>query len=112
MGELDIDGTKKMADDIYGSLTKYGAKSYLILNRVAGFCTPNPDFHHANNLLGQESNVGEQLAKTVGMKVISSIPCYCDIQFSRREYLTVLKHPEHPFTNQISSLIEENEIKV
>jgi chromosome partitioning protein len=42
MGDLDIDGTKKMADDIYGSLTKFGAKSYLILNRVAGFCVPIP----------------------------------------------------------------------
>src|SRR5437870_8372029 len=41
MGDLDIDGTKKMADDIYGSLTKFGAKSYLILNRVAGFCVPH-----------------------------------------------------------------------
>src|SRR6185312_3273851 len=40
MGDLDIDGTKKMADDIYGSLTKFGTKSYLVLNKVAGFCVP------------------------------------------------------------------------
>lgn len=113
MGELDIDGTKKMADDIYGSLTKYGAKSYLILNRVAGFCVPNTNYKHEHDSIPhQESDIGEQLAKTVGMKIISAIPCYCDIQFSKREYLTVLNHPEHPFANQINQLTEENEIKV
>src|SRR5919109_2382222 len=42
MGDLDIDGTRKMAEEIYGSFTKFGAKSYLIMNRVAGYCVPNP----------------------------------------------------------------------
>ena len=42
MGDLDIDGTTKMAEEIYGSFTKFGAKSYLIMNRVAGYCVPNP----------------------------------------------------------------------
>ena len=112
MGELDIDGTKKMADDIYGSLTKYGAKSYLIMNRVAGFCVPHTNYKHEHNLIKQESNMDERLAKTVGMKIISAIPCYCDIQFSQKEYLTVLNHPDHPFANQISNLAEEDEIKV
>jgi len=113
MGELDIDGTKKMAHDIYDSLTKYGAKSYLILNRVGGFCVPSSDHKHSHNLIeNQESDVGEKLAKTVGMKMISAIPCYCDIQFSKREYLTVLKYPDHPFAVQIQHLIEKDEIKV
>src|SRR5918911_4737253 len=40
MGDLDIDGTTKMAEEIYGSFTKFGAKSYLIMNRVAGYCVP------------------------------------------------------------------------
>jgi chromosome partitioning protein len=113
MGELDIDGTKKMAEDIYGSLTKYGAKSYLILNRVAGFCVPHTShIHEHSQIQNQEPDVGEKLAKTVGMKIISAIPCYCDIQFSKREYLTVLKYPEHPFASQINHLAEEDEIKV
>lgn len=113
MGELDIDGTKKMADDIYSSLTKYGAKSYLVLNKVAGFCMPHTDYSNKHNLVEtQEPDVGENLAKTVGMKIISAIPCYCDIQFSEREYLTVLRYPDHPFANQINRLIEEDEVKV
>ncbi len=123
MGDLDIDGTKKMADDIYGSLTKFGAKSYLILNRVAGFCVPHGmnvssssgsklDLSTTNVMAEQESNVSERISKTVGMEVISAIPCYCDIQFSRKEFLTVLRHPTHPFAGQIDHLSEENQVKV
>ncbi|HET6458979.1 MAG TPA: ParA family protein [Nitrosopumilaceae archaeon] len=116
MGDLDIDGTKKMADDIYGSLTKFGAKSYLILNRVAGFCAPHMMTKslsdNAGVLIQQESDVSDRISKTVGMDVISAIPCYCDIQFSRKEFLTVLKHPDHPFADQIKHLSEETQVKV
>ena len=119
MGDLDIDGTKKMADDIYGSLTKFGAKSYLILNRVAGFCVPNNmkntlsanESHFNHNLLTQQPDVNDRISKMVGMEVISAIPCYCDIQFSRKEFLTVLNYPSHPFAEQINHLSEENQIK-
>jgi MinD superfamily P-loop ATPase len=40
MGSLDINGTKKMARDIYGSFSKFGSKSYVVLNRMAGYCSP------------------------------------------------------------------------
>src|ERR687896_1767365 len=39
-GDLDIDGTIKMANDIYGSFTKFGSKSFLLLNLVSGYCIP------------------------------------------------------------------------
>ena len=42
MDNLDVDGTRKMAGDIYNSFSKFGAKSYLVLNRVIGYCTPPP----------------------------------------------------------------------
>jgi len=45
------------------------------------------------------------LANETGMEVISAIPCYCDIQFSRKEFLTVLDQPEHPFAKQIERLV-------
>jgi chromosome partitioning protein len=41
MDSLDVDGTKKMAGDIYSSFSKFGAKSYLVLNKLAGYCTPS-----------------------------------------------------------------------
>ncbi len=119
MGDLDIDGTKKMAEDIYGSLAKFGAKSYLLLNRVAGFCMPNNTLNMskeesdsiANVLMQQESDANNRISKLVGMDVISAIPCYCDIQFSRKEFLTILNYPNHPFSEKIDRLAEETEIK-
>ena len=53
-----------------------------------------------------ETDMKKYLSDETGMEVISAIPCYCDIQFSRKEYLTVLEHPEHPFTKQFEGLIK------
>jgi len=132
MGDLDIEGTRKMADEIYGSFTKFGAKSYLLLNRVAGYCVPNirdetpmvspanvsnddSTLHLHNNgpsglmQLQQEQtkkDVKNMLSDEVGMNIISAIPCYCDIQFTRKEFLTVLRYPDHPFAKQVEQLIE------
>jgi chromosome partitioning protein len=147
MDNLDVDGTKKMAGDIYSSFSKFGAKSYLVLNRVVGYCTPPPasplgeltpnfatsssqglakasdkpaptvsnktiTIQQQQQQHESENEVGDLLSKDVGMDIICSIPCYCDIQFSRREYLTVLKHPDHPFAKRIEKLAEEKQIKV
>jgi hypothetical protein len=46
------------------------------------------------------------------MDLILAIPCYCDIQFSRKEFLTVLQYPEHPFSKQLDRLASTEEIKV
>jgi chromosome partitioning protein len=143
MDNLDVDGTKKMAGDIYSSFSKFGAKSYLVLNRVVGYCTPPPQIPEESTLnltasssqdlskvgnnrastgsaktitIQQQHESGDEmgnlLSKDVGMDIICSIPCYCDIQFSRREFLTVLKHPDHPFAKRIEKLAEEKQIKV
>jgi chromosome partitioning protein len=148
MGDLDIAGTRKLASEIYGSFTKFGTKSFLLWNRVAGYCIPHnvqdnsmpssttiPNTRTANlpkgsgtttnldhpasqsksSLLMQkqqatETDMKDFLTDETGMEVISSIPCYCDIQFSRKEFLTVLEHPEHPFTKQFERLIQAVEV--
>lgn len=125
MGDLDVDGTRSMATEIYSTFAKYGSKSFLLCNRVAGYCMPrydndnDSDNHHDYNreinqqYLQSSSSVIERLrnenegdfintlANEIGMKVISTIPCYCDIQFAKKEFLTVLRYPEHPFAKQI-----------
>jgi cellulose biosynthesis protein BcsQ len=122
-GELDIEGTKKMAKDIYRSFTKFGAKSFLLLNRVEGYCVPHANTSVSHPLTLQSRmpeidipqydnpNVSDKLAKEIGMDMISAIPCYCDIQFIRREFLTVLQHPEHPFARQLEKLANTEQIK-
>lgn len=114
-GDLDIEGTKKMAEEIYSSFTKFGTKSFLLLNRVAGYCAPSPQTPRVSSnsksspmtfVIESPEDSEETLAREVRMKIMSSIPCYCDIQFLRKEFLTALKYPSHPFAMKIESLIE------
>lgn len=136
-GDLDIEGTIKMAKDIYGSFTKFGSKSYLLLNRVAGYCVPRSlalasqpakntnDDNYSNNLthaqeespielraLGNELPSNTFLSDQTKMEMISAIPCYCDIQFKKKEFLTVLEYPDHPFAKQLENLSMTGQIKV
>lgn len=114
MGDIDVEGTKGLASEIYGSLTKYGTKSFLLLNRVAGYCVP--DMHagsaHVLDTGVEPFDIENVIARETQMEVLSSIPCYCDIQFSRKEFLTALTYPDHPFTKQIEALIREMTAKL
>ncbi|MEP0824644.1 MAG: ParA family protein [Nitrososphaera sp.] len=120
-GDLDIEGTQKMANEIYKSFTQFGAKSYLLLNKVAGYCIPisaatgtaSPESgeNHLENTLVQDVSDYDSLSRQVNMDLISAIPCYCDIQFKRKEFLTVLKYPTHPFTTQLNHLASSKMIR-
>lgn len=117
MGDIDIEGTKRLASEIYGSLTRYGTKSFLLFNRVAGYCTPAHKGEISNkgqgtvleNINGNAvltKDIENMLSKETRMDIISAIPCYCDIQFSRKEFLTALRYPDHPFTKQMEMLVD------
>ena len=106
MGDMDIGGTKMIANEILAQFKEQGnTKYYLLLNRIAGYCIPS--------LQIGESPVADDFVKKLtsetGIDVMTSIPCYCDIQFAQKEFLTVLVYPDHPFAQQIhhlKSLIE------
>jgi chromosome partitioning protein len=124
-GDIDSKGTKRLVEDIYDTFTKHGSKSYLLYNRVQGYCTPPGDFlgqtsKSETNIhkLQQGSSYGREgyikfdsskatpkLTQELGIKTISSIPCFCDIQFSEKEFLTVLNYPDHPFSYYVNQLI-------
>lgn len=112
---IDLKGTRLLAKEIYESLTKLGTKSYLLLNRAAGYCLP-PNMvgentastqELYNTTIGNQSTVISKLNEDIGMDTILSIPCYCDIQFDSNEFLTALKYPDHPFAAKISALIDK-----
>jgi chromosome partitioning protein len=132
-GDLDIAGTKKMVGEIYSSFTKFGAKPYLILNKVAGYCVPHSSVqameHSTSGSMSggsggtlstsavvvqqeheQESSM-DGLSRETGISIISAMPCYCDIQFSKKEYLTVLRYPQHLFSKKIENLAQESQIQ-
>jgi chromosome partitioning protein len=112
---IDLKGTRLLAKEIYDSLTKLGTKSYLLLNRAAGYCLP-PNLSGENNSSNQElykttvdnqSTAISKLSADISMDTILSIPCYCDIQFDSNEFLTALRYPDHPFAGKIDALIEQ-----
>jgi chromosome partitioning protein len=124
MTDLDISGTIELFTEIYGSLTKFGAMSFLLLNRVSGYCVPHKDsasvsttatgtslrqsaLKPRSSLVMQqatETNMQNFLTSETDMGVITTIPCYSDIQFSRKEFLTVLNQPWHPFSKHFEQL--------
>ncbi len=119
MDNIDIEGTKHMAMDVYGAFTSYGSKSYLLLNRIAGYCEPPSSSSSAgssyemnspfNLILKEQTEAIKNLERLLKMDVIATLPCYCDIQFEKQEYLTVLNSPNHPFTQKINELSKKIE---
>jgi len=124
MTDLDIAGTRVLLREIYASLTKFGAMSFLLLNRVSGYCIPNRTQNNTAAIgtsLGKsgletrsslpmnqqqtETDMQNFITNETGMKILSAIPCYCDIQFSRKEFLTVLTQPEHFFAKRFEQLV-------
>lgn len=125
MGDIDMDGTKKMVSEIYNSFKRYGSKSFLVWNRIGGYCSPplqsdeyletinsNPGINPTCKTDFTDNNIGnfnnttyeDTLSDEMGIKVISTIPCYCDIQFSRKEFLTSINQSFHPFSKEISDM--------
>jgi nitrogenase subunit NifH len=102
------------------------------MNRVAGYCVPihlttrqaeerhsdpkslsygsvTPHLHQGASVITEQQKeestvIADSLASEVRMDVISAISCYCDIQFSNKEFLTVIKYPNHPFAHQFEKL--------
>ena len=114
MGDMDIGGTKMIANEILAQFKEQGnTKYYLLLNRIAGYCIPSLQIGESHSGHSESSHttltpVGEDFVKKLtsetGIDVMTSIPCYCDIQFAQKEYLTVLMYPDHPFSQQIHHL--------
>ena len=63
----------------------------------------------SNNKLEMQNpqNVLEGLEEVTGIKYLTPLPCYCDIQFSSREFLTVVNNPNHPFSKNLQLIINE-----
>ena len=99
--DMDIEGTRKMVNDIYDSLSRFGSKYYIILNKIPG-ATANS----AVNAPADEKAWITELERVVGAQVAGSIPCYCDIQFSRHEFLFSIKQPNHPFSTRLAALAD------
>jgi MinD-like ATPase involved in chromosome partitioning or flagellar assembly len=117
MDGIDVECTGRMVTEIYDVFTNLGTKSFLLLNRISGFCHPPPndavkfqtDYNNFTKLFYEQSERITRLRKELDMEIISSIPCYCDIQFDSREFLTVLRNPSHEFSLEMNKLADKIE---
>ena len=98
INNMDINGTKKMIKEIYDALTRYGLSTYLILNKVPG-ASPIGIYDE-----GFFKEVQAEIEETLDLPVFQSIPCYCDIQFNREEFLWALNKPDHPFSLKLREI--------
>jgi cellulose biosynthesis protein BcsQ len=100
INNMDINGTKKMITEIYDSLTRFGLNTHLILNKVPG-ASPINEFN-----TGLFEEIKSEIEGTLSLPVFLSIPCFCDIQFNRKEFLSAITRPEHPFSKKIREIPE------
>lgn len=107
MDDLDIEGTKKLLFEIYTTFVRFGAISYILLNRVSGYCIPGAIIDSDMEKNQDHRIVLEELHKETGANSLTPLPCYCDIQFSPREFLTVINNPNHPFSLKLKNIISE-----
>lgn len=125
MGDMDIAGTRTIVTDIIDPFRTEGTDAYLLLNRVKGYCIPeiltttnvNSDQENNSHSLTMVpdpeqinmSDLEKNLKEETTLDLLRSVPCYCDIQFSKREFLTSLIYPNHPFTGEMNKIINQLE---
>jgi hypothetical protein len=90
-----------MIKDIYDSLTRFGSRYYLILNKVPG-ASPNSKYFSEKEAVAAVVD----LERDTGSRVVASIPCFCDVSFNRHEFLSAVKQPEHLFSKKLIGLSE------
>lgn len=118
MGDLDLKGTIKMVKEIYGSLIEHGAICKLLLNRVSGYCVPTANLEKGSIEITDNDSFFKKkidlaltkiLNKSSDIDTLLEIPCYCDLQFKEKEFLTTNEYPTHPFTHKIHNLTSKIE---
>jgi MinD-like ATPase involved in chromosome partitioning or flagellar assembly len=120
--EVNIEKTRKIVNEMYSSFTtKYGLKVYLILNRVERHC--NYIISYSDNKTHGIFNVSEldelnfikRISHDLSLDVLSTIPCYQDIDslgLGVKEFLSALKYPNHPFAREIELLASAKEVRI
>jgi MinD-like ATPase involved in chromosome partitioning or flagellar assembly len=94
INDTNIAGTKQMVTDMYENLIPFKSRLYLLLNRIPSSMALEHTSVSGSDVQRWES----ELERSIAMPVIGSIPCFCDIQFTRHEFLFAIKQPNHPFS--------------
>jgi MinD-like ATPase involved in chromosome partitioning or flagellar assembly len=98
--DMDIEGTRKMITEIYDALSRVGSKYYLVLNKVPG-AVLGPNQTAPNQIWINE------LERVMGAEVVGTVPCFCDVQFCRHEFLFSVNSSGHNFSKSVTNLAEK-----
>ncbi|HJR49392.1 MAG TPA: AAA family ATPase [Nitrososphaeraceae archaeon] len=112
-GEVDNTGLASLTNYILA--VNEGRKNnmyYLVVNMFSGYCVPDRQLTNSSDCTNKgdctlppmRDDFIRMLRMIDSENAMKLVPCYCDIQFSRREFLTVLKYPDHPFSQKINEL--------
>src|SRR5438874_11854821 len=101
MGDLDIDGTKLMAAEIYTNFTNNGGKSFLLGNRVAGYCVPHSSNFH---LQANKPNISSDMNTITVPNEIKAVNSYNKPSFSADNSME--ERQSSPITTTIPQQIE------
>lgn len=114
-GEIDNTGLRNLADYIQAVNKEHKNNAYyLVINMFSGYCISDTQSLKPEDTCTSKANcslppVNKDLTtRILNMEEYNNpmtfVPCYCDIQFAQREFLTVLGYPEHPFSQKINEL--------
>jgi len=113
-GEVDNTGLESLTNYILA--VNEGHKNnvyYLVVNMFSGYCVPDRQLTNSRDICTSKGDCTLPPMRDDFIRILSMIesnnamklvPCYCDIQFARREFLTVLEYPDHPFSQKINEL--------
>ena len=65
MSDLDIDGTKIVAEEIYRCFIELGSKAFLVYNMVEGYCVPQQSISNREEFLNVSTPAIAQSPATV-----------------------------------------------
>ncbi|MFW9856574.1 MAG: MinD/ParA family protein [Candidatus Thorarchaeota archaeon] len=101
--DFDISGTKSMVTQLYSLLD---AKNYVVLNRVVAETCPPEHGVWSETDLKLVNEFQATIESEMRMRVITSIPCYCEVAREGSRTIFSLKYPDHPFTQYIDKLAD------
>lgn len=114
-GEIDNEGMGNVINYIQAvndeCQKEYRRNVYhLVVNMFSGYCIARYQLNKIEVEHDTLPSITNDLIRILDFqdpsKVMMFIPCFCDIRFAHREFLTVLGYPEHPFSQKINELIE------
>ncbi|UCE14212.1 MAG: AAA family ATPase [Candidatus Heimdallarchaeota archaeon] len=99
--DFDISGTKSMVTQLYSLLDSI---NYVVLNRVVAETCPPEHGVWSKSDIELVNQFEKTITEEMRMRVLTSIPCFCEVAREGSRSVFSLDHPDHPFSHHIKEL--------